>query len=88
MADRLVISRVYLSELETGKRDPSFTFLMILADGLSITLSKLLVLLCYNRRLPQKGHRQSWRSRERARRMRKVAIECGLCLSGRMRLAA
>jgi DNA-binding XRE family transcriptional regulator len=42
MADLLVISRVYLSELETGKRDPSLTVLKILADGLSITLSKLL----------------------------------------------
>jgi transcriptional regulator with XRE-family HTH domain len=42
MADLLVISRVYLSELETGKRDPSFTILKVLADGLSITLSKLL----------------------------------------------
>jgi hypothetical protein len=44
-----------------------------------------LVLLCYNRLTPQNGHWQSWRSRERARMMRKVAMECGLCLSGRMR---
>lgn len=42
MADLLVMSRVYLSELETGKRDPSLTILKILADGFSITLSKLL----------------------------------------------
>ena len=42
MADLLVISRVYLSELETGKRDPSLTILKVLADGLSITLSRLL----------------------------------------------
>jgi hypothetical protein len=44
-----------------------------------------LVLLCYKRRTPQNGHRQSWSSRERARMMRNVAMECGLCRSGRMR---
>ena len=42
MADLLAINRGYLSGLETGKRDPSLTVLKILADGLSISLSKLL----------------------------------------------
>jgi transcriptional regulator with XRE-family HTH domain len=42
MADLLAINRGYLSELETGKRDPSLTVLKILADGFSISLSKLL----------------------------------------------
>jgi transcriptional regulator with XRE-family HTH domain len=42
MADLLAMNRGYLSELETGKRDPSLTILKNLADGFSITLSKLL----------------------------------------------
>lgn len=42
MADLLAINRGYLSEMETGKRDPSLTVLKALADGLAITLSKLL----------------------------------------------
>ena len=42
MAELLAISRVYLSHLETGKRDPSLTILKTLAEGFSITLSKLL----------------------------------------------
>jgi len=42
MADLLAINRGYLSELETGKRDPSLSVLKTLADGLSISLSKLL----------------------------------------------
>jgi hypothetical protein len=46
---------------------------------------RILVLLCYNLWTPQNGHRQSRRSRERARMMRKVVMECGLCRSGRMR---
>lgn len=46
-----------------------------------------LVLLCYKRSAPQKGQRQIWRSSERASSMRKVAIECGLCRSGRKRAA-
>jgi transcriptional regulator with XRE-family HTH domain len=41
MADLLAMNRGYLSELETGKRDPSLTTLKTLADGLSVTLSKL-----------------------------------------------
>src|SRR5258708_5641754 len=44
-----------------------------------------LVLLCYKRRTPQKGHRQSLRSSERARMMRRVAMEWGLCRCGRTR---
>jgi hypothetical protein len=44
-----------------------------------------LLLLCYKRWTPQKGHRQSLRSKGRARMMRRVAMEWGLCLSGRMR---
>jgi len=50
-------------------------------------LQTILVLLCYNRSDPQKGQRQSWRSRERASSMRRVAMEWGLCRSGRMRAA-
>lgn len=41
MADLLAINRGYLSELETGKRDPSLSILRTIADGLSISLSKL-----------------------------------------------
>jgi hypothetical protein len=44
-----------------------------------------LILLCYKRWTPQDGHRHSWQSRDRARMMRKVAMECGLCRSGRIR---
>jgi len=41
MADLLAINRGYLSELETGKRDPSLSILKTIADGLSISLSEL-----------------------------------------------
>lgn len=41
MADLLAINRGYLSQLERGKRDPSLTHLKALADGLSVSLSKL-----------------------------------------------
>jgi transcriptional regulator with XRE-family HTH domain len=41
MADLLAINRGYLSELETGKRDPSLSILETVASGLSISLSKL-----------------------------------------------
>jgi transcriptional regulator with XRE-family HTH domain len=41
MADLLAINRGYLSELENGKRDPSLAILKTIADGLSITMSKL-----------------------------------------------
>jgi transcriptional regulator with XRE-family HTH domain len=42
MADFLVMDRSYLSEIETGKKDPSLTMLKTIAEGLSITLSKLI----------------------------------------------
>jgi transcriptional regulator with XRE-family HTH domain len=41
MADLLGINRGYLSELETGKRDPSLSILKTIAEGLSISLSRL-----------------------------------------------
>ncbi len=42
MAEALGIDRSYLSEIETGKKDPSLTILKTLADGLELTLSELL----------------------------------------------
>jgi transcriptional regulator with XRE-family HTH domain len=42
MADFLVMDRSYLSEIETGKKDPSLTMLKTIADGLSISLTKLI----------------------------------------------
>ena len=45
----------------------------------------ILILLCYKFQVPQKGQRQSFRSRERASKMRSVAMEYGLCRCGRMR---
>ncbi len=50
-------------------------------------LTLALVLLCHKRWTPQNGHWRSCWSRERASRMRRVAMECGLCRSGRMRAA-
>lgn len=41
MADLLAINRGYLSELETGKRDPSLSILRTIAEGLSISLSEM-----------------------------------------------
>jgi transcriptional regulator with XRE-family HTH domain len=41
MADFLAMDRSYLSEIETGKKDPSLTMLKTLATGLKITISKL-----------------------------------------------
>jgi transcriptional regulator with XRE-family HTH domain len=41
MADLLGMNRGYLSELETGKRDPSLSVLKTIADGLSVSLSRL-----------------------------------------------
>lgn len=38
-----------------------------------------LVLLCYKRSAPQKGHRASCRSRKPAMVRRSEAMECGLC---------
>ena len=42
MADFLAMNRGYLSEIETGKKDPSLTMLKKLADGLLVSISKLL----------------------------------------------
>jgi transcriptional regulator with XRE-family HTH domain len=42
LADRLGIDRSYLSEIETGKKDPSLRVLKTLADGFEMTLSELL----------------------------------------------
>jgi len=41
MADFLAMDRSYLSEIETGKKDPSLTMLKTLATGLKTTVSKL-----------------------------------------------
>ena len=41
MADFLAIDRSYLSEIETGKKDPSLTMLKTLADGLGLSVSEL-----------------------------------------------
>ncbi len=42
MAEALGIDRSDLSEIETGKKDPSLTILKTLADGFELTLSELL----------------------------------------------
>jgi transcriptional regulator with XRE-family HTH domain len=41
MADLLAMNRGYLSEIETGKKDPSLTMLKAIADGLSIPMAEL-----------------------------------------------
>ena len=41
MADLLAMDRSYLSEIETGKKDPSLTMLKQLADGLATSVSEL-----------------------------------------------
>ena len=41
MADFLAMNRSYLSEIETGKTDPSLTMLKKISDGLSVSLSQL-----------------------------------------------
>jgi transcriptional regulator with XRE-family HTH domain len=41
MADFLAMDRSYLSEIETGKKDPSLTMVKTLATGLKTTISKL-----------------------------------------------
>lgn len=41
MADFLAMDRSYLSEIETGKKDPSLSTLKTLASGLKTTISKL-----------------------------------------------
>ena len=42
MAEMLGVDRSYLSEIETGKKDPSLRVLKTIADGFKITLSRLL----------------------------------------------
>ena len=42
MADILGVDRSYLSEIETGKKDPSLRVLKTLADGFELSLSQLL----------------------------------------------
>lgn len=42
MADLFAMNRGYLSELETGKRDPSLSVLHNLAVGFDISVSELL----------------------------------------------
>jgi transcriptional regulator with XRE-family HTH domain len=42
MAERLGVDRSYLSEIETGKKDPSLRVMKTIADGFGISLSRLL----------------------------------------------
>ena len=42
LADMLGIDRSYLSEIETGKKDPSLSILKTIADGFEMSLSQLL----------------------------------------------
>jgi transcriptional regulator with XRE-family HTH domain len=42
MAEALGIDRSYLSEIETGKKDPSLRMLKAIADGFRLSLSRLL----------------------------------------------
>jgi transcriptional regulator with XRE-family HTH domain len=42
LAEMLGIDRSYLSEIETGKKDPSLRVLKTIADGFGLTLSQLL----------------------------------------------
>ena len=42
MAELLGIDRSYLSEIETGKKDPSLTILKTIADGFKIPIHQLL----------------------------------------------
>jgi transcriptional regulator with XRE-family HTH domain len=42
MAEMLGIDRSYLSEIETGKKDPSLRVLKTIADGFELSLSQLL----------------------------------------------
>ena len=42
LAVTLGIDRSYLSEIETGKKDPSLTILKTIADGFELSLSQLL----------------------------------------------
>jgi len=42
LAEMLGIDRSYLSEIETGKKDPSLRILKTIADGFGLSLSQLL----------------------------------------------
>ena len=42
LAEMLGIDRSYLSEIETGKKDPGLRVLKAIADGFEITVSQLL----------------------------------------------
>lgn len=42
LAEMLGLDRSYLSEIETGKKNPSLTTIQILAKGLGTTVSRLL----------------------------------------------
>jgi len=42
MADILGVDRSYLSEIETGKKDPSLRVLKTIADGFRMSLSQFL----------------------------------------------
>lgn len=42
MAEMLGVDRSYLSEIETGKKDPSLRVLKTIADGFKLSLSQLL----------------------------------------------
>lgn len=42
LAEMLGIDRSYLSEIETGKKDPSLRVLKAIADGFKLSLSQFL----------------------------------------------
>jgi len=42
LAEMLGIDRSYLSEIETGKKDPSLRILKAIADGFQLSLSQFL----------------------------------------------
>ena len=42
MAEMLGVDRSYLSEIETGKKDPSLRVLKTIADGFKLSLAQLL----------------------------------------------
>jgi MFS transporter len=71
-----------------------FGVILILNRPISTDLSRFyffciaLVLLCYKRRVQQKGQWGSWVRRKRAILIRRVAIEAGLCRSARARRTA
>jgi transcriptional regulator with XRE-family HTH domain len=43
LAEMLGIDRSYLSEIETGKKDPSLRVLKTIAEGFGLSLSQLLL---------------------------------------------